>query len=153
MTSMAYSTISLLTNNPIMIKENANYYKSLNDDISDSYNTITMKKMDYGMTLSIVKIFLWLTTTPRSLKAGQLPMESAACRQFQTISRFKTRPILSRICYKRKGPRTKKLIFLVYKCATVINAVLSSLSPFTSRENGVVLHKSGSNFPLVCSFK
>lgn len=44
MTSMAYSTISLLTNNPIMIKENANYYKSLNDDISDSYNTITMKK-------------------------------------------------------------------------------------------------------------
>ena len=58
-----------------------------------------------------------------------------------------------RICYKRKGPRTKKLIFLVYKCATVINAVHSSLSPFTSRENGVVLHKSGSNFPLVCSFK
>lgn len=43
MTSMAYSTISLLTNNPIMIKENANYYKSL-DDISDSYNTITIKK-------------------------------------------------------------------------------------------------------------
>ena len=81
MTSMAYSTISLLTNNPIMIKENANYYESLNDDISDSYNTITMKKMDYGMTLSIVKTFLWLTTpTPRSLKAGQLPMESAACR-------------------------------------------------------------------------
>ena len=81
MTSMAYSTISLLTNNPIMIKENANYYKSLNDDISDSYNTITMKKMDYGMTLSIVKTFLCLTTpTPRSLKAGQLPMESAACR-------------------------------------------------------------------------
>lgn len=62
-----------------MIKENANYYKSLNDDISDSYNTITMKKMDYGMTLSIVKIFLWLTTTPRSLKAGQLPKESATC--------------------------------------------------------------------------
>ena len=57
MTSMAYSTISLLTNNPIMIKENANYYESLNDDISDSYNTIRMKKMDYGMTLSILKIF------------------------------------------------------------------------------------------------
>lgn len=35
--------------------------------------------MDYGMTLSIVKIFLWLTTTPRSLKAGQLPKESATC--------------------------------------------------------------------------
>ena len=67
MTSMAYSTISLLTNNLIMIKENANYY--------------------------------------------------------------------------------------YYKCATVINAVHSSLSPFTSRENGVVLHKSGSNFPLVRSFK
>ena len=31
-----------------MIKENANYYKSLNDDISDSYNTITMKKWIMG---------------------------------------------------------------------------------------------------------
>lgn len=54
MTSIACSITSLLRNKE---KENENYYKSLNDDISDSYNTIMMKKMDYGVTLSIVKIF------------------------------------------------------------------------------------------------
>ena len=60
MTSMAYSTISLLTNNPIMIKENANYYKSLNDDISDSYNTITMKKWIMGWHCQLLKSFYGL---------------------------------------------------------------------------------------------
>lgn len=32
----------------------------------------------------------------------------------------------------------------MYKCATVFNAVHSSLNPFTLRENGVVLRKRGS---------
>ena len=112
-----------------MIKENAKLLVSMMI-LAMITSTVKgmMKKMVYGMALSI-NLFYGLKTFDASFTGSRSTLQGVRSLSLVSNYLFKTTPILIRNCYKRKGPRTKKVIFLLYKCSTVINAV--QLTPLT----------------------